>query len=280
MRSDEVAIIDRPGGEPSAKSLLTTMLGEFVLPSGGVVWTSTVLDGLSALGFAEANIRQAIARLGDEGVVRSERHGRRARWRLTEDGTQLLESGRERIYSFGQRSEGWDGSWLVVICQIPETRRRTRHRFRTQMAFAGFGFLTPTIALSPHQDREAAANAVLRSLGIEGSAVVFRATTGELSDDHSLLAQAWDLDTLAAEYEGFVTEFDTESPLTRLEAFASTLRLVDAWRRFPFVDPELPDGLMPEAWIGIRARELFERRHRAWHDAAQAWFAAHEAVDD
>lgn len=266
----------RPGAEPSAKSLLTTLLGEFVLPADGGVWTSTLLDGLTELGFAERNIRQAIARLGDDGVVTSERHGRRARWVLTDDGTRLLDTGSERIYSFGDRSESWDGSWIVVLCQIPETRRRTRHQFRARMAFAGFGFLTPTTALSPHRDREDAANAIVTALGID-DAVVFRAETGTLSDDGDLLAQAWDLDGLADEYVAFVDEFDAAAPVDAAEAFAWTVRLVDAWRRFPFIDPELPDGLMPEGWIGIRARELFERRRAEWHAPAHRWFADREA---
>lgn len=254
------------------------MLGEFVLPAGGQVWTSTLLGGLMAIGYAERNVRQAIARLGDDGVVRSEHHGRRARWLLTEEGTQLLKSGSERIYSFGERSEQWDGSWLVVVCQIPETRRQARHQFRARMAFAGYGFLTSTTALSPHQDREDAANAIVRSLGVEESAVVFRAVSGALTDDESLLAQAWDLDALAVEYESFVARFESVTPIDPIEAFVSTVELVDAWRRFPFIDPELPDGLVPEGWIGIRARELFERQRHAWQEPARRWFAASETA--
>lgn len=270
---------ERARPEPSAKSVLTTLLGEFVLPAGGAVWTATILDALDALGFTERNTRQAIARLGDDGVVRSERHGRRARWLLTEEGTRLLETGSERIYSFGERSEGWDGSWLVVLCHLPETQRRVRHQFRTRMAFAGYGFLNPTTAISPHGDREPAATAIVRSLGIEDAVVVFRSRTGELTDDEVLLAEGWDLDALAAEYETFVDEFDAPAPSGPLGAFTATVRLVDAWRRFPFLDPELPDGLVPDDWIGIRARELFEQRRREWHGAAHGWFAEREAAE-
>lgn len=265
--------------DPSAKSMLTTVLGEFVLPGDGGVWTATLLEGMGALGFEARNIRQAVARLGDDGLVRSERHGRRARWCLTPGGTRLLQEGTERIYGFGARSEAWDGSWVVVLCPIPESRRAVRLHFRTRMAFAGYGFLGPTTALSPHLDREPAATAILRELDLAADATVFRARTGELSDDESLLARAWDLDALGTEYERFVDRFDSERPGSPVDAFASTVRLVDAWRRFPFVDPELPDGLVPDGWIGIRARELFEARRRAWFDAAHGWFAQREAAE-
>jgi DNA-binding transcriptional regulator PaaX len=40
-----------------------TMLGEFVLPFGGTVWTSTIVDGLTASDVSERNVRQAVARL-------------------------------------------------------------------------------------------------------------------------------------------------------------------------------------------------------------------------
>ena len=46
----------------SARSLLLTVLGEFVLPSGQAVWTSALLHALVGVGTAENSARQAIAR--------------------------------------------------------------------------------------------------------------------------------------------------------------------------------------------------------------------------
>ena len=45
-----------------------------------------------------------------------------------------------------------------------------------------------------------------------------------------------------------------------------------AWRRFPFIDPDLPDDLLPPDWPRRRAYELFRDRHEAWAPAAQAHF--------
>jgi phenylacetic acid degradation operon negative regulatory protein len=33
--------------------------------------------------------------------------------------------------------------------------------------------------------------------------------------------------------------------------------LMDAWRRFPGLDPELPEALLPQPWPRARARTLF-----------------------
>jgi phenylacetic acid degradation operon negative regulatory protein len=46
------------------------------------------------------------------------------------------------------------------------------------------------------------------------------------------------------------------------------VRLVDAWRRFPFLDPGLPDDLLPDAWVGHRAAEVFHGRHAEWAPGA------------
>lgn len=262
-----------------ARSLLLTMLGEFVHPAGGSVWTSTVVEGLATTGITERNARQAIARLGDQGIAAAERHGRRTRWHLTDHGTRLLATGTERIYSFGHRADTWDESWLLVICSIPETQRAVRHRFRTQLTFEGFGFLSPSIAVSPHADREKAAADILDELGLAGSALMFRSASGAHTSDESVLRTAWDLESLAAGYTEFIERFDRDDldDTDGRAAFGTTLQLVDDWRRFPFIDPELPSTLLPDEWVGTRAQHVFDERRTRGHCAAVDWFETLES---
>ncbi len=59
-----------PAQRGGAKALLLTVFGEFVLPSGGAVWTSSLIAAGEALGIGEKNARQAIARIGDQGSNR------------------------------------------------------------------------------------------------------------------------------------------------------------------------------------------------------------------
>ena len=54
---------DGTAGAPSSRGLLTTVLGEFVLPTGGAAWTRTLLHALDPLGVREKAARQALARL-------------------------------------------------------------------------------------------------------------------------------------------------------------------------------------------------------------------------
>jgi len=129
----------------SARSLLLTVLGEFVHPNGSPVWTATLVDALQVLGVEEKAARQALTRTAAEGMLSSERHGRRVLWSLTPQGHALLEDGTRRIYGFMRERRPWDGRWLVVSVPIPETQRQLRHRLRTRLSWLGLG--SPTSGL-------------------------------------------------------------------------------------------------------------------------------------
>jgi phenylacetic acid degradation operon negative regulatory protein len=266
----------RPRSGSSAKARLLTVLGELVLPHGGAVWTSTVVDALALCDVDERNARQALARLAEQGVVRSEKQGRRARWHLTDAGRRLLVEGTERIYALGTGDDRWDGRWLVVLCSVPEDQRAKRHQLRTRLEFAGFGFVAPGVAICPHVAREQAAEAVLAALDLRPGALVFRAEAGTSVAPDDLLRRAWDLDTLAASYAAFVTEVQARSPRRDDERFAALVDLVHEWRLFPFLDPGIPARLLPAHWPGRSARGLFVERHAAWSPGAVRWYLTAE----
>ncbi len=257
--------------------MLLTVLGEFVLPAGGAAWTSSLLTAADALGIGEKNARQAIARIGDDGLLESTRHGRRTRWSLTDDGTQLLASGAQRIYDFGSASPEWDGRWLMAHCPVAEPQRATRNQLRTQLAFLGFGELSPSLLLSPHVVREPQLRAVLDELGLLHDSIILHSTTTSVADREDLVRRAWDLDELAATYASFTRTHEAVDPAGGPAAFAALVELVHGWRRFPFVDPELPTELLPEGWAGATAAALFRDRRAAWSPSAQSWFGSLEA---
>lgn len=261
----------------SARALLLTLLGEFVLPNDSAAWTSTIVEALGLLDVAERNARQAIARLADRDVIASERAGRRVRWHLTATGHTLLDTGAQRIYGFGADGQAWDGRWLVVYASVPEEQRAKRHQLRSQLEFAGFGFLGPGVAVSPHVDREVTANAILEGLDLGDRAVVLRAETGSFVPDTEIIRRAWDLDTLAGRYDQFVREFVHRQPRTNEARFVALAQLVHAWRRFPFEDPEIPDSLLSPGWPGRRAKLLFDDRRAMWRAQAMSWFKDRDA---
>jgi phenylacetic acid degradation operon negative regulatory protein len=252
--------------------LLLTILGEFVLPGGGSVWTRTLIEALRVMDVEERNARQALMRVSEQGFLADQRDGRRVRRHLTDTGRELLQQGARRIYGLGANGSSWDGRWLVVFCAIPEELRAKRHHLRSRLEFAGFGFLSGSLAVTPHADREETVSAIVKDLGVADGTIVFRASTGELVGDGELIHRAWDLGALADEYASFVGRFQRRTPAARGDRFAAVVELVHEWRRFPFIDPEIPDELLPPHWPGRRARELFADRRGAWRPDAARFF--------
>ena len=149
-------------GAPAARSVLLTLLGEYVLPAAGNVWQETLIGALETLGYKTPAARRALARSVTAGWLRAERHGRRSRVHLTPATAEMLRSGTERIYSFGDPWT-WDGRWLLVVLRVPEERREVRHQVRTRLAWAGFGSLGGGLWISPA--RRARTRAARRDAG-------------------------------------------------------------------------------------------------------------------
>jgi phenylacetic acid degradation operon negative regulatory protein len=250
-------------GAQSARGMLLTLLGEFVLPAEGVAWTSAVLAAFERLGVAEKATRQALMRTSNAGWLTPEKAGRRTRWQLTQAARKLLTDGAERIYSFGPAPD-WDGTWVIVQARIPDSDRRARHVVRTRLAWAGYGSLGPGLWISPHTAREREAVRVLTEAGAAAGANVFVARRTGLSDARAMVAAAWDLPAVGAAYDEFIAEFDGSDPREPGDVLTRQLELVHAWRRFPALDPSLPRELLPDQWSGTAAARLFADRHGQW----------------
>ncbi len=267
--SDRKAVLARSRGlrPASARSLLLTVLGEYVLPTGRPVWTSTLLAAFGELGVAGQAARQAINRAATAGWLTSERDGRRAAWSLSPAGHRLLSDGAERIYSFQAVAADWDGQWLVLLVSVPETRRELRGRLRTQLSWAGFGSPAPGVWVSPDVTRKVEARQILRELSLDVSVMSFSGTFGGIGVEETIVRQAWDLPAIAAAYDAFIERF-SDDVLPESSVLAAHTLLVHEWRRFPFRDPGLPARLLPDGWSGTRAAALFRDRHDSWRAAA------------
>jgi phenylacetic acid degradation operon negative regulatory protein len=266
----------RSVGAPAARSVLLTVLGEYVLPLSDGVWQETLASALETIGHTNSAARQALVRSVKAGWLEAERHGRRSRVRLSAGTADILRTGAERIYSFGDPWE-WDGRWLLVVLRVPEERREVRHQIRTQLAWSGFGALGGGLWLSPHVEREP----LLRELSTNGSGAElasFRAEIGMLADADELIAEAWDLEAVSDRYRAFIDDLARLRPRSPEATFRAQTLLVHAWRRFPFLDPDLPADVLPAGWPRERAHELFEDRHARWHEAAQSYFRSLESL--
>ena len=260
----------RETGSASARSLLLTVLGEFVHPRSQRVWTATLLEALRVLGVVEKSARQALTRLAGEDLLVSSRHGRRVSWSLTPSGGALLAEGTRRIYGFMRERRPWDGRWLVLSVPIPETQRRLRHRLRTRLTWLGLGSPTSGLWVTPDDGLADEVRAVVRDLGLEEQAFAWVGPAGGIGSEERLLVEAWDLADVERRYLSFLDDFATRVPDSPEQAFVSQVEMVQEWRRFPFLDPGLPRELLDHDWPGPRAAAAFHDRHDRWHRRAQA----------
>jgi phenylacetic acid degradation operon negative regulatory protein len=260
----------RSVGAPAARSLLLTVLGEYVLPRPGGVWQETLVSALQSLGYTRQAARQAVARSTRDGWLSTERRGRRARMTLTAPTERLLRAGAGRIYSFGQPWP-WDGRWLVVVLRVPEKDRAIRHQLRSRLAWTGLGSLGAGVWITPHAERQ---EELAAAIGDESAAAArsFVAELGTIGDADGLVADAWDLDRVREQYDAFIEDFSRVRPLTLEGCFRQQTLLVHAWRRFPFLDPDLPEAVLPGGWPRKRAHDLFVSRHDRWRGRAMEYF--------
>jgi phenylacetic acid degradation operon negative regulatory protein len=250
------------------------VLGEYVLARPGGVWQETLVAAMTSLGYTRQAARQALARSTRDGWLSTERRGRRARLTLTPRTAELLRSGAERIFSFGEPWH-WDGRWLIVVLRVPEKSRAVRHQLRSRLAWTGLGSLGGGVWLTPRVEREQElASAIAEEP--EAEARSFVAEFGEIGSPEQLVADAWDLERVRRQYVAFIDDFVGVRALSPEACFRQQTLLVHAWRKFPFLDPDLPAELLPADWPRQRAHDLFVTRHERWRAPAIEYFAGLE----
>src|SRR5262249_21477241 len=151
------------------------------------VWTATVLEALGRLDVEQRASRQALARTSAEGLLDSERHGRRTAWALTGRGKALLEEGTARIYGFMREAHAWDGRWLVLPGPLPGGRRRRRHRLRTQLTWLGRGSPYSGLWVSPDATKADDVDRVVDELELQGQAFAWVGPTAGIGEESRLV---------------------------------------------------------------------------------------------
>jgi phenylacetic acid degradation operon negative regulatory protein len=259
------------GFEPQPQDLVMTFLGAYVIPHDRLVWSGGLVTLLGEFGFSTSAARVALARMVRRGSLDRSKDGRLVSYRPTPRTVALLEEGDRRIFSLGREPHRAE-LWTVLWHAIPEERRLERARLARRLRFLGFGSVQDGMWISPH-DREREVVALIDALHVGGYAGVMLGRPAASLDFRALASRAWDLDALDGRYRAFIDEFS--SPARRSddrEAFLLRSRLVHVFRRFPALDPELPDELMHAPRHRAKAVALFHRLYAALAPAAQRHF--------
>jgi phenylacetic acid degradation operon negative regulatory protein len=255
------AIADLAGRlQPNAKSLVVSIFGDAVLPHGGAIWLGSLIGLVEPFGASERVVRTSVFRLSKEGWLSSQQIGRRSLYSLTDSARLRFEAAHRRIYAAAR--PGWDGAWTLVFTGVVEGE--AREALRRDLAWQGFGHLAPGVMAHPDPDPGVLRQA-LRDDGAEEGAVVMRGASVEWMKPEALraiVARAWNIDQLAADYSGFLDNF---RPLWALleqgeadpeACFVLRALLIHEYRRAILRDPMLPEELLAANWPGAAARRL------------------------
>lgn len=240
------------------------LFGDIILPRGGSVWTSSLLQLLRLLGVSERAARSTLSRMKRKGWLKAERRGRHSLYRLTPKGERLLSEGGRRI--FEPHDWSWDGRWCLVVYSVPESKRKLRAALRKRLTFLGFGPLGPGRWISAH-DRQAEVQALLDDLGAHTFVQVFSGVNLDAGDGQQIVERCWDLRGLNRKYAKFLARWQQvyeHSALARgngfspADCFVQTFWISHEYSTFPQADPNLPAQLLPEGWLGVRAAGLVD----------------------
>lgn len=256
-------------GEPESsaslppRALIVSIFGLYARESGGWLSVATLIRLMAELGVDETAVRSSISRLKRRGVIDAQRIGSSAGYAIAENTRHVLELGDRRI--FDQKHAVLSDGWLLAVFSVPESEREKRHVLRSRLAWLGFGTVSSGVWIAPKQ-LEDEVRGVLAREGFADYVDLFHADHLGFGDLSAKVSTWWDLDELDALYAqferthaGVLTAVQAEHGRkdTDSSAFASYVRALTTWRRLPYLDPGLPQELLPSDWAGTRAAGTF-----------------------
>mgnify|MGYP001064795996 CR=1 FL=1 len=269
------------------QSMLFTIYGEYVRHYGNEIWIGSLSRLMGEFGMSEPAVRAAISRMLRQGWLKSRKVGNRSYYSMTERGKKRLDEAAARIYKV--ETGKWDGKWCIVSYNIPEERRALRDQLRKELGWMGFGMLTTSTWISPN-DLAQRIKELTEAYELTEHVEIFRAEHLGWSQSRQLVQKCWDIDEINAKYKAFIDTF-----ASKYEEMAEKLRnkqevadsycfvektiLVHEYRKFLFIDPDLPEELLPDLWLGREADQLFQNYYQILNPGAVRFFeAAYEAA--
>ena len=264
------------GGAFQPRALIVTVYGLYARDEQGWFSVSTLIRLMAELGVDEPAVRSSISRLKRREILIAQPQHGAAGYALSPAARAILDEGDRRIFA---RPRGTaDEGWLLAVFSVPESERNRRHALRSRLSRLGFGTVAAGVWVAPAH-LEAETREALERDELAAYVDLFRADYLAFGDLAEQVRIWWDLEALQASYDEFLSTYSpmlarwrrrrTIDDAVQGDAFADYVRALTAWRRLPYLDPGLPDDVLPSGWSGQRAADLFfELRERLAAPAA------------
>ena len=231
-----------------SQEFVITLLAIFGRQHGNHLWSGGLVRLLGDAGYSTLAARAALNRLVGRDLLERVRDGRFVYYEITLRCDELLAEGDRRLFALGDRAD-WDGAWTMVWHTLPESRSLERNRLARRLRFLGFRPMQDSIWLSPNA-RDQEVRGVAAGVGVADEIGVLVGTSPTDMPVDRLIERTWDLEGLCAEYERFADRFGSlaagdSGPGSDKEAFLVRARAAHAFRQLAYLDPEVPDRLLP-----------------------------------
>jgi phenylacetic acid degradation operon negative regulatory protein len=246
----------------TAQNLTLTLVTDYTVRTHAWLPSASIVALLEEAGIGNAAARTAISRLSRRGVLESSRDGRYSSYRLTSTAVSNLTAGGAWIAAFATGADAWDGFWTLVSFSFPQEERSQRRALRALLRWLGFAPMYDALWVSPDAPNPTVKEH-LTTVTL-GAITMFRARHVELATRNNRNPiDAWDIPAIARHYDTFIRRWKPLLPrirsgkITGAPAVRARTEIMDAYRRFPIIDPQLPIELMPAHWPRAHAREVF-----------------------
>ncbi|HET7657934.1 MAG TPA: phenylacetic acid degradation operon negative regulatory protein PaaX [Bacillales bacterium] len=263
----------------NTRSMIFTLYGDYISHYGKEIWIGSLIRLLEEFGHNEQSVRAAISRMGKQGWVQSRKVGNKSYYCLTDRGVKRINEAGQRIFKL--QTEAWDGQWRMLMYTIPEEKRSIRDELRKEIVWSGFGMLSGGLWISPNR-LEKQVQDLISKYEIAPYVHFFISRYEGPHENERLVRECWDLDDINDRYEQFIDYYSKKfvidknkiekGGMTEGECFVERAMLVHEYRKFLFVDPGLPEELLPKKWLGQYAASLFSDYYKALAEPASRFF--------
>jgi phenylacetic acid degradation operon negative regulatory protein len=261
-----------------AGSLITTVLGDAIVPHGSEVWLGSLIKALEPFGLNPRLTRTAVFRLTQDHWLTANPIGRRSYYEVTDFGQRHFKQAFKLIYA--HQSPPWDGTWTLVL--MGQLENDERKQLKQGLQWLGYGQACPQTMLHPTAEHEDL-DALLEELQLTGKVLVLDQAVPANPLSVSTTEQVrsyWDFSALSHSYQEFLSLFTPlltaakQQALSPQEAFMARTLLIHDYRRILLRDPLLPDELVGPNWPGHDARQLAKDLYQQLWAAAEVYITS------
>ena len=184
---------------------------------------------------------------------------------------QHYEKAARRIYAADQAD--WNGNWILVLpISVPDDKKE---EFRKSLLWQGFNTLVSGLYAHPSCDASSLDEAI-HELGLAGNVIVLNGSVADLNSQSvikTLIKDRWQLSELETHYRDFLNFYrpicqkllntqDQSEQLSTTECFLLRATLIHDYRRVLLRDPDFPQAMLTQGWVGYEAHDLVKRMYK------------------